>query len=93
VYISSKNGKMEIMFGKTYAYKPFFKTIVHTSRMHKFYMLTSVKVMLKSYSTKIYNTKLCIKFMYISYDISKIEICENKNFQEKESSKGSPMGR
>jgi hypothetical protein len=42
--------------------------------MHKFYMLTSVKVMLKSYLTKICNSKLCIKFMYISCGISEIEI-------------------
>jgi hypothetical protein len=74
--------KIEIMFGKSYAYKSCFKTIVHTNCMRKFYMLTSVKVMLKSLR-KIYKSNLSIKFMYISYNISEIEICGNKNFSKK----------
>ena len=53
--------------------------------MHKFCTWTSVKVVLKIYLIKIYNSKLCTKIMCISYVFSKIESCGNVNFLKMES--------
>jgi hypothetical protein len=50
--------------------------------MYKFYTQASVKVVLKNYLIKSYSSKLCIKVVRISYDISKIKNYENLNFQK-----------